>query len=447
MEKPIIMPRPNPKQRLALLDQHRYIAYGGARGGGKSWFVRWKAILLCACYPGIRVLITRRTFRELLNNHILPLRQILGCHADYSGQDKLLKLQNGSTIWFNYCDGDSDLLQYQGAEYDVWFADEAGQMESAWLLAIDACVRGVNSFPKRTYFTLNPGGPSHSYFKRLFIDRAFSPQENPADYSFIPAKLSDNRALMEAQPEYEKSLKKLPPKLQRAWLEGSWDVLEGQYFEEFRSEKTENNLFTHVIPAFTPPESWPVYRSYDFGYSKPFSVGWWCTDQDGRLYRILELYGSTGVPNEGRCWSPREQMEAIAKLEREHPYLRGRDIQGVADPSIFDGSRGVSIASMGQELGVFFRPGTNKRLAGWMEVRNRLRFDARGVPGMYIFDTCKDFLRTFPLLRYDPQGGEDLDTRDEDHIADETRYMCMFRPLAATEGLPRARERIQVRGL
>ena len=169
MPSELIMPRPNEKQALALKERHRYVGYGGARGGGKSWFVRWKATLLCLQYPGIKILITRKTLRELLNNHIVPLTQMLAGIARYNQTEKRFSFPNGSTIWFGYCACDADLGQYQGAEYDVWFADEAGQFQEGWLTQIDACVRGVGDFPKRTYYTLNPGGPGHGYFKRLFV--------------------------------------------------------------------------------------------------------------------------------------------------------------------------------------------------------------------------------------------------------------------------------------
>ena len=180
----LTIPPPNDKQALALREGHRYVGYGGARGGGKSWFVRWKAVLLCLHYPGIKVLITRKTYKELDNNHIQPLA-----------------FPNGSTISFGDCATEADLGQYQGAEYDVWFADEAGQFLEGWLVAIDACVRGVNGFPKRTYYTLNPGGPSHGYFKRLFIDRRYTEDEHPEDYAFIQALVTDNKALMQQLPE------------------------------------------------------------------------------------------------------------------------------------------------------------------------------------------------------------------------------------------------------
>ena len=451
--KELIMPRPNKKQDQALRETCRHVAYGGARGGGKSWFVRWKAILLCLQYPGIKILITRRTYRELLNNHIEPLRTMLSGAAEYNAGEKCFRFFNGSTIWFSYCACDYDLGQYQGAEYDVWFCDEAGQFQENWILEIDACVRGVNDFPKRSYYTLNPGGPSHGYFKRVFIDRNFKEGEKPEDYAFIQALCTDNQALMRSQPQYVQALKKLPQKLQQAWLYGRWDIFEGQFFEEFRTEPEASlcekagisreealrqRRFTHVIEPFDlnagSCRGWNLLRSYDFGYAKPFSVGYWAMDYEGTLYRILELYGCTGEPNQGLKWTPEEQFRAMRELENTHPWLKGRKfVDSVADPAIFDASRGESIAETAARYGIYWTPGDNHRIPGWMQVHYRLQFDSRGYPRMYVFSNCKAFIRTFPLQMYSENHPEDLNTDLEDHCPDEVRYLCMARPIAPVE--------------
>ena len=425
------MPPPNEKQVLALQEEHRYVGYGGARGGGKSWFVRWKGTLLCLRYPGIKVLITRRTYRELYNNHIAPLQQMLHGIARYSKTDKIFYFPNGSTITFGYCDSDGDLGQYQGAEFDVWFADEAGQFQESWLTMIDACVRGTNGFPKRTYYTLNPGGPSHGYFKRLFIDRRYTEEEHPEDYAFIQALVQDNAALMATQPEYLRSLEKLPPKIREAWLNGSWDVYEGQFFEDFvdRPEHYQDRTWTHVIDPFEIPEDWKIYRSFDWGYAKPFSCGWWAVNPDGVAFRILEFYGCTKVPNEGLKWSPPQVFAKIHEIEQEHRWLKGKNIIGIADPAIWDAETGESIADVAAQNQVFFSPGDHKRIPGWMQVHYRLAFDDNGLPMMYVFRNCKAFIRTMPVLMYDDHKPEDLDTDGEDHVADEVRYFCMSRPI------------------
>lgn len=430
--KQLTLGAPNEKQRKFLLDRHRHIAYGGARGGGKSWAVRTKAKLLALRYPGIKILIVRRSLRELQNNHIDPLRQELGQTAKYRAGDKRFEFPNGSTICFGYCACDADMGQYQGAEYDVVFLDEAGQLQKAWIDAINACVRGTNGFPKRTYYTLNPGGPSHGYFKRLFIDRRFEDGEAPEDYSFVQALVTDNKVLMKRQPEYLRQLQTLPPKLREAWLHGSWDVYEGQFFEDFRNvpEHYKDRQWTHVIAPFAPDKGWMVCRSYDFGYGKPFSCAWWAVDYDGVIYRILELYGCTKTPNEGVKWTPDKQFAEIRKLETEHPWLKGRQITGVADPAIWDASRGESVAQTAARYGVYFTPGDNARIAGWMQCHYRLQFDTNGYPRMYVFETCRAFIRTVPQMLYSPVRPEDLDTTMEDHVCDEWRYFCMSRPVS-----------------
>lgn len=132
-----------------------------------------------------------------------------------------------------YCDNDGDLERLQGVEYDVIFIDEATQLSEYQMKTISACVRGVNRFPKRMYYTCNPGGKGHAYIKRLFIDKKYRDGENPDDYGFIQSLATDNTALMEYQPDYINQLESLPPKLKEAWLYGKWDIFEGQFFDDF----------------------------------------------------------------------------------------------------------------------------------------------------------------------------------------------------------------------
>lgn len=403
-------------------------------------------------------MIVRKTYPELQENHILPLCSVLNCYApvkadriaSYNDSKKHITFPSGSRILFRYLDNDKDAERFQGTEVDCLFVDEATQQPEERMKKLTACVRGVNDFPKRVYITCNPGGVGHGWVKRLFIDRAFDDGENPDDYTFIRSLVTDNLALMQSDPDYIKQLEALPPKLRQAWLEGKWDIFEGQFFEEFRitpdmaaaeeagfdlteDELVQQRRFTHVIPPFDinagEARGWNVVRSFDFGYAKPFSCAWWAVDYDGTIYRIMELYGCTKTPNEGVKWEPNRIFEQIREIETTHPWLRGRDITGVADPSIWDASRGDSIAETAAKHGLFWTPGDNKRLPGWMQCHYRLQFDSNGYPRMYVFDTCKAFIRTIPLMLYDETKPEDLDTSLEDHVADEWRYMCMSRPI------------------
>ena len=441
---------PSDKQKLFLTADTMHIGFGGARGGGKSWSVRTKAKLLALNYGGIKILIVRRTFPELVNNHINFLRTELYGIASYNKTEKVFTFPNGSTIKFGYCNNDKDLDQYQGAEYDIIFLDEATQLQEMWIKKITACVRGVNNFPKRVYYTCNPGGASHGYFKRLFIDKQYEAGEHPEDYTFIQSLVTDNKALMASQPDYIKQLEALPPKLREAWLYGRWDIFEGQFFEDFRTtpdiekctaagitpeEAVQQHRWTHVIEPFDlnvgEKRGWHIMRSYDFGYNKPFSLGYWAVDYDGVLYRIMEMYGCTQTPDEGVKWSPDEQFKRISEFEQQHPWLKGRKIvDSVADPAIWDSSRGESIAETAARYGIYFTPGDNQRIPGWMQVHYRLQFDENGYARMYVFNNCKAFIRTMPLMMYSETHPEDLDTKLEDHCPDEVRYMCMSRPIS-----------------
>lgn len=453
----LIMPNPSEKQKLFLTDEHKFIAFGGSRGGGKSFAVRMKAVLLCINYPGIKVMIIRKTYPELTENHIMPLVSLLNCYANnkadrvatYNDSKKTMTFPNGSRLLFRYCDSDKDAERFQGTEVDVLFLDEATHQTEDKMKKLTACVRGVNDFPKRIYMTANPGSVGHGWFKRLFIDKRYENGENPEDYTFIQSLVTDNVALMKENPDYIKQLEALPPKLRKMWLEGDWSIAEGQYFEDFRpdpdinkavelgiepEELRKQHRWCHVIEPFDlnvgECRGWTIMRSYDFGYGKPFSLGYWACDYDGTLYRILEFYGCTSTPNEGVKWSPDEQFRRISEFEHQHPWLKGRDIvDSVADPAIWDASRGESIAETAMKYGIYFSPGDNARIPGWMQVHYRLQFDDNGYSRMYIFNNCKHFIRTIPLMMYSETHPEDIDTTLEDHIADETRYMCMSRPI------------------
>lgn len=430
--KTINIGSPQPKQVLFLRAAKRHVGYGGARGGGKSWAVRTKAKILAARYAGIRQLIVRRTYAELTNNHINILRQECADMARYNDKEKTLKFCNGSVIQFMYCSRDSDCDHLQGVEYDIIYFDEATQLSELQMKTITACLRGVNDFPKRVYYTCNPGHQGHQYIKRIFIDKTYLDGENPDNYEFIQASVEDNIALLEADPEYKQRLEALPFRLREAWLYGKWDVFAGQVFDDFVDDPAhyDDRTNTHVINPFPVPLGWAVYRSYDYGYDKPFSCGWWAVDYDGRLYRIAELYGCTGEPNEGVHWPIDKQFDEIKRIEREHPYLKGRDIRGVADPAIWrKGIDGISIEEVAARHGIYFQPGDNARIPGWMQCHYRLQFDEHGIPNMYVFNTCKHFIRTIPLLQYSETVAEDVNSDGEDHIADEWRYFCMMRPM------------------
>jgi hypothetical protein len=193
-----------------------------------------------------------------------------------------------------------------------------------------------------------------------------------------------------------------------------------------------------VIDPFPPRKHWPIYRSFDWGYAKPFSCGWWTVDEDGVIYRIDELYGvqyagGDPIPDVGVKWAPAKVFQAIKRHEEEHPWLKGKTINGVADSAIWDAETGESIADTAAKYQVFFQPSDKARIPGWMQMHYRMMFDENGYARMYVFKNCKNWIRTIPTLEYDEHEAEDLNSHGEDHAADETRYFCQLPKIKVRE--------------
>jgi phage terminase large subunit len=430
---------PNEKQERFFIADQKYIAYGGARGGGKSWALRIKLILLALNYDGIQMLLLRRTYPELQENHIVQLKGILHDIAIYHSQEKVFIFPNGSRLKMGYCKREDDVLQFQGQAYDVIAIDEATHFTEFQFQALTESNRASGlckkPFSPRMYLTCNPGGVGHHWVKRLFVDKNYTGREIPENYNFIPALVYDNKAFLESDPEYVAVLEALPEKRRRAMLYGDWNAIEGAFFDEFMNnpEGYKTRVNTHVIDPFDIPDHWNIYRSYDHGFSRPFSMGYWTVDPNGVIYRIAEYYGCTGTANEGVKLAPQDIFRKVKEFETSHPYLKDRRIiGGVADPSIWNASSGKSVAEHAADYGIYFTKGDNKRVAGWMEMRNRLATDSFGKPGLYFFSNCKAAIRTVPIMMYGTSGDpEDLDTDMEDHVCDEIRYFCMSRPMRA----------------
>lgn len=402
----------NPKQIEFFKAKARHIAYGGARGGGKSWAMRTLFLLLAMYYPKLKLLLLRRTLPELKENHILPLLSMLVGIAKYNADDKAFVFQNGSRLKLGYCDNERDIYQYQGQEYDVVGFEEATLFTWAMIQFILTCNRSTRTdFKPRAYYTMNPGGVSHAEFKRLFIDRSFRNSERPDDYLFIPAKVYDNKILMDNNPEYIQTLQDLPEELRKAHLDGDWNVFIGQVFSEWR-----NSL--HVVEPFTIPESWPRFRSMDWGYSKPYAIYWYAVDYDGVIYVYREMYGcKDNMPDVGT----QETAKEVAKRAKAVDDATC----GVADPACWSktGNEGPTVAETFAVEGVAWVPADHDRIQGKMQVHLRLKEQK-----VKVFSTCTHLIRTLPALCYDKHKVEDVDSALEDHAYDSLRYGLMSRP-------------------
>lgn len=435
---------PTPRQLAFHRSCEDEVLYGGAAGGGKSCAVVMDALLRCLRHPGTVAYLFRRTYRELEDTLIAEaMRRIPRRLYRYSASAHEMLLLNGSRLRFRHCQQDADRFQYQGAEIHWLYIDELTHFSQTVYDFLKSRLRASTSLGIRPLVrcTSNPGGVGHGWVKARFIDpgppdtvmveRIRSEDiEGRRTLRYIPARVQDNPYLSQG---YRLELAAKPPALRDALLYGRWDAFEGQVFTEWRDDPdgyaTGRN--SHVVSPFEVPRSWRRFRSFDFGYARPFSVGWWALSPDGVLYRYREWYGCTGTPNVGLRLTPTAIAQGIAQAERAHES--GLHITGYADPSIWDGSRGENIAEQMQREGIYFLPAENARLPGLMQVHRRLAFDQNGFSSVRVFSTCRDSIRTLPALCYDPRRCEDVDTAAEDHIYDEWRYLMMAHPLPEAE--------------
>ena len=445
--------KPQPRQAEFMSRPEYEVLYGGAAGGGKSDAIIAEA-LRQVDNPNYRAIIFRKTYpqcRELIIKSIRIYKSAFP-DAEYNGSEHYWKFPSGAKIYFGSMPNSTSYLSYQGLSYSYIAFDELTHFsleEYEYMISRNrADGPGLRVYIRAT---ANPGGIGHGWVKERFITSA-KPNEpyivtsEVIDKSgkkikiqrsrlFIPSSVFDNEALLKNDPGYLANLAMLPESQKKALLYGDWDSYEGQVFTEFsdRADGYVSRLNTHVIEPFTIPRTWRRYRSFDFGYSRPFAVQWWAVDYDGRAYLYRQLYGCTDTPNHGLKWEPRAIARKIREIEDE--LEEGNLITGIADPAIWDESRGRdgTIITMFEEEGVFFEKGKHDRLSGKMQCHYRFAFDEEGRPMAYIFNNCRHFLRTVPNLIYDSVNVEDVDTSCEDHDYDAMRYFFMANPIQPRE--------------
>jgi hypothetical protein len=433
---------PDSVPQMALVTSPIFeIFYGGARGGGKTDGVLGEWAIHAGRYGEHAIgLMVRRTRTELVET-IERSKAIYGLlGAVYHTQDSMWRFPNGARLRFAYLERDDDANAYQGHSYTRVYVEEIGNFPSATpILKLMATLRSGAGVPCGFRATGNPGGPGHQWVKARYIDPAplgwkvitstFG-EGITRDRVYIPSRLKDNRYLGK---EYEANLHMSGNEtLVRAWLEGDWNVVAGAFFPEFGAN--------HIIPAAILPESWPRFRSGDWGSARPFSIGWWAISDGsmshlprGALVRYREWYGWNGQPNEGARMTAEEVGAGIAEREAGETVQNGASVM---DPSAFSQDGGPSIVEriyQGSGKKVNFRRADNKRvvskgpMGGWDQVRARLKGED-GRPMIYFFETCTHLIRTLPALQHDENRPEDVDTEGEDHAPDECRYACMSRP-------------------
>lgn len=471
-------PQPGSQVRF-LTCPYREVLYEGTRGPGKTdallmSYLQWVG---CGFGPAWRGIIFRETFPQLKDviakskkwfHQIFPT-------ARYNETDHKWVFPDGETLYFSNARVADDYWDYHGHEYPFIGWEELTNWANLDIyLAMFSCNRsshGDDRMPRMVRSTANPWGIGHHAVKARFIDRAapgkpiYDEIINPVTNEkikltrcYIHGHWSENKKLLIADPEYIANIaNETDEAKKKAWIDGDWNIAVGGIFGSYWQPTI------HQLEPFKIPSSWRVERAFDWGSSRPFSVGWWAVcDGTGIKYadgstwhpsrgtriRINEWYGC----KEGPQAQPNQGLEMLAGdvakgiLLREKAMKDGGMItQGVrpgpADASIFDKSNGQqnSIAELMAKEGVKWVPSDKSpgsRVNGWECIRNMLAASLEVVdgkvigpkkgpmekPGLFVFNTNRHWIRTVPVLPRDSAKPDDVDTDAEDHTGDETRY-------------------------
>lgn len=405
--------------------------FGGAAGGGKSYGQIVDALQYAVKYPGSKQIIFRRTFPDLERSIIrtsldLYPREI----ASYNNSKHVWTFKNGSLIDFGYIDNEKDVYQYQSAEYDVIRFDELTHFtEFMYVYMISRC-RGANKFPKGMKSSTNPGGVGHQWVKERFVDIGAPNQVHKVKNEtgtestriFIPSFVTDNRFLMELDPDYEKRLDALPEKERKALREGNWDIFDGQYFTEFDRK-------IHVVEPFEIPEEWDRYRTIDYGLDM-LACLWVAVDTQGNEYVYKELYESNLIISA----AAQRIIEVNGKDKIKCTY---------APPDLWNrrNDTGKSAYDIFRENGVILRRSANNRVQGWYAVAEHLKVyeiedeqtgEMKKTAKLKFFNTCLNILRTLPVIQHDEKNPNDVakEPHEFTHAPDALRGFCIERTKA-----------------
>ncbi len=433
-------PQPGP-QLLAVTCPVDELLVGGTRGGGKTDVLigrhlggvekygrNWNGLIIRRRYKDFNEM--RRRWDELISNGV-PAERVGG-----ENQANYIRFGNGAVVAMMAFQTLQQLDDIQGHQYPLVSVDECTNFP--WFNKLMDKLSGVNrsphGIPTQIFCTGNPGGPGHAQVKSYFrlgqggvrpgtIFRG----ESGMSRVFIPSFLRDNKILVEADPKYAARLAAISdPALRKAWLEGDWDVYIGQAFDI-----TERHI---VEPMPVPPHA-AIYMTFDWGFGKPFSIGWWWLDGEDRIYRFAEWYGWNGIEDEGLRMEDSLIAEGIH--EREHKMgVAGRPIIRLAGPDCWNkkpdyrgGGQGPSTAEVFRDKNIILRPGDPNRELKLRAFRERIALpaDPAKLPMLVVYNTCKHFLRTIPSLVYDDENPEYLDEEQELHCFDEACHVVMAR--------------------
>lgn len=434
--------------------------YEGTRGPGKT-----DALLMDFLQhvgrgfgPEWRGILFRREYKELADIikkskkwfwQIFPSAKFLESNSDLKW-----RFPDGEELLFRYAKKEEDYWDYHGHEYPwIGFEELTTWEDDAFFLSMASVCRSSHpGMPRKIRATANPWGRGHHWVKKRFIDigppGTIAQDDQGRQRVRIRGTIWENPHLLDNDPEYLKNIFGQKDENKRlAWAEGRWDIVGvGGFFSSFWDADKQ------VIPRFKVPAGWEIKTSFDWGSSKPASLGVWAIANGeqpegvnlyfprGSIIRVDELYTvrkdrhGEVEPNTGMNYTAEKLGELIAEKIKQVEGYHHQVTEGVADPSIWTEDGGDSLYQKIQEgakkkgVRLNWYRADNSRATGWDTMKEYLSSSLRNrpeEPGMWIMEHCLQFIRTIPVLQVSDKDPDDLDSDSEDHIADEARYFCM----------------------
>jgi hypothetical protein len=424
---------PTPWQCKVLERSEFEVLSGGSRGSGKTELgLAWLTEKDYFFHPKYHALILRKNAEDL-NDWLLRAKRFWGGAVEITGKPAVLKFPGGGTGAIGHLKDANAYEKYLGHEYHKIIFEELTQVEEedSYLKVISSCrvsTEYQDFLKPQVQASTNPGGRGHRWVKKRFVDcadgRSYRDPISGRSRIFVRGSVFDNPYIQE---DYVGSLRALPDHLMRAWLLGDWEVFAGQMFYELSKDK-------HQIDgeAIKNKKHWPLYITGDWGFSRPYEIGFWRVDPDGRLYLFHEIYGSlfdqgVGKENVGLKESPSVVANKVKAFVSEE--LNETPAAFYAGPDWFDPSRGggKSYSESFYEVGlnpVMVSTPPGSRIKGIVLLHERL---SSQYPGIYIHKNCRAWWRTVPDLQLDPDNVEDIMGNQEDHCLDSALFICRMR--------------------
>ena len=405
------------------------IGIGGARGGAKSHAVLAQMVIDdCQRMRGLKFLFLRKVLKAARESFDDLRRKVLmGVPHDYSRTEGLLVIpSNESRVILGHYRNESDIDAYLGIEYDGVATEEGTQLSESKVRDISSCVRTSKpGWRPREYYTTNPGGIGHAWFKRDFIEPARNEAETTTRFIFSTHK--DNAFL---NAEYSANLDLLTGWKKRAWRDGDWDIAAGQFFSTWNRDAIVKNSLA-IMPGA------PVWCALDYGFQHP-TVCYLFSEYDGKKQVIDEHWRQHALVEDNAA--------AIKAMLGRHGLTLNQLREFIAGPDVFaqrGNASGKTIADEYKDSGIYLTSANTDRINGAGRILKLLGSPTSKPPIqslLEISDRCVRLIECLPTMQHDPHRPEDVlkvDVDDDgnggDDPYDTLRYGVMTRELKAVK--------------